>query len=244
VTRQDDQDEPWPFVDVDSKWRYHARCLGLLVSLRDLDDDALQEKNKADFRFVRKHMRDMSRNDVLTPCLSALLRSPVDGLVDLDTASSDDVAVSDAEADHATARLKCSSRRFEVWEATADVRVCDVCREVHVVHGILPGSQPRTWKFKDVVNTLRPRTCMRCDSSANGVSAFGFQAGIYHPPIWNELEDLTYAEQVVIARIQPIVAVKMLQGGARSMAGTVCFVERTDDVGEPHAHRSVAKAFN
>ena len=48
----------------------------------------------------------------------------------------------------------------------------------------------------------------------------------------DELEGLTYAEEALIARIQPIVAAKMLKGGARSMTGMACFVDRLSAMSE------------
>jgi hypothetical protein len=61
---------------------------------------------------------------------------------------------------------------------------------------------------------------------------FSKEGGLWHAPVPPQLQGLSYAEEAVISRVQPIVAVQVLARGARAMRGTCCFVERVDDVGE------------
>ena len=130
----------------------------------------------------------------------------------------------------AKTRLLCAIRRFEIWTATCTIQDCPTCHERHVVGGVGAGygvGKNHRWGVMD-----HGRACKRCLLDAEEErSCFGADAGLWHPPVVAELTGLTYAEEAVISRIQPIIAVKMLSRGQRCLRGTVCFVDRIDDVG-------------
>ena len=199
--------ETWAREDV-LRWRVYARAYGLLAANHGHSATIVRE---ADLYLVRQ--LDKQLLAVGGDLRSTLLSRPVvgDGTV-------------------ARTRLLCAVRRFEIWTATCSMRQCDTCFEQHVVGGIGAGhGVGKVYHFDCDTDT---NVCKRCLLDAKeGRSKFSREAGLWHPPIPQELTGLTYAEEAVIARIQPIVAVKMLSRGQWCMQGTVCFVDRIDDVG-------------
>ena len=49
-------------------------------------------------------------------------------------------------------------------------------------------------------------------------------------PVPEELQGLTFAEEALIAMIQPVMAAKVLKYGMRSVSGRVAFVDRGNNV--------------
>ena len=101
-------------------------------------------------------------------------------------------------------------------------------------HGAAPGTQvgaggapaPLVGAARAVPSAAEVAAMVHCGAM------FGRGAGLYHPRVPPELDGLTFGEQSVICRIQPIVAIKMIARGKAAMTGTACYVERCDEIGE------------
>jgi hypothetical protein len=81
--------------------------------------------------------------------------------------------------------------------------------------------------------TLECKRCQghRSNARQHNLMSYGMAAGLYNPPVPYCLRQLSYAEEAILALIQPIVPVTQLAQGARCLRGSVCFVDRLEDVG-------------
>ena len=150
-----------------------------------------------------------------------------------------------------------AGRRFEIERRTLGYQVYSLCSEGHVTLGVRmydrqpgkfspPWHQHRKFVFRDGQGGLQfdfernmggaapIDCCTRCRGFVARAEAppFSPDSGFLHGEPVPELQGLTYAEEAVIARIQPIVACKVLSGGGRAMKGLAVYADRTTDVGE------------
>ena len=208
------------------RWRWIARAYGLLCTNCDHADTAVRETDLRAARAVHKQCTArLSPEDH-----KKILSQPITGY-----------------SNEARTRLLCTRRRFEVWTQTTGGAVCPTCGERHVLvgagggHGV--GSETHFKLDEDAevdFEAMPPLVCKRCEAYTTGNTGtgcgthrtFGREAGLYNPPVPFCLRRLSYAEEAILALIQPIVPVTQLARGTRSLRGSVCFVDRLEDVGE------------
>ena len=156
--------------------------------------------------------------------------------------------------------LKMSARRFEIECSTIDWACCDICGICCATAGVFmndgnghfrtPWMQCTHHIYSNGTDQLQwgnPRenpntvvvfkqSCGACrkDVSQNLTNPkFSVQAGFSHGvPIPPELRCLTYAEEALISRIQPVMACKVLKYGQRAIKGMAVFVDRMGSIVE------------
>ena len=156
--------------------------------------------------------------------------------------------------------LNMSARRFEIECSTIGWQFCDTCGMCAATAGVFmnDGGGPFRpfWQncthfiYSDGTDKLKwgdPRndpnsvsvythSCSGCRKDVQKHDTnpkFSVEAGFNHGvPIPTELSCLTYAEEALIARIQPVMACKVLKYGQRAMKGMSVFVDRMGSIVE------------
>ena len=153
--------------------------------------------------------------------------------------------------------LDMSLRRFEIECSTLSWKCCECCGRGGATPGVFmcdgegkfrpPWRTKVSYVYRDDAGKLcwgRPpagatrleSACNACikDLKQNGTALFSVDSGFGGTPIpgAEALEGLTWAEESLISRVQPVMAVKMLKYGQRAVKGQSIFIDRLDSVQE------------